>query len=259
MYSVLNASLKHSKKRAAGFTIIELLIVIGIILVLVSILLPALRGVRYGAQRVTCLSHLRQLGGAFQAYVIDNDNYLSDTSDQNPQPLDNWLRFIAPEPLETSALYRYIGGDFATVLMCPAEVDRPSYEFYLGTYPSSYSFNSQLTQTAGSVNYRRISRIARPMQTIILVDDELPNDCLWYYFVSPSNPLGAYISRISLRHDPRWTPTVNDDASVTSAQRVGHFGNVLFADFHAAPLDVSHENDPNYYDAVPGEPWQWYQ
>jgi prepilin-type N-terminal cleavage/methylation domain-containing protein len=246
-------------KSRSGFTLIELLVVVCVIVVLVSILLPALRQARFAVQRVTCLSHLRQLGAAFQTYAIDNDNFLPDTSDANPQPMDNWLRWIPPEPLQTSALYRYVGADFSTVLMCPGEMDRPTYDNYIGYYPSSYSFNSQITQTPGVANYRQLTRIVHPIQTVLLVDDEMPNDSLYYYFVSPSSPCcGGFVSRISLRHDASWNPSVNDDSAITNARRAGHLGNVLFVDFHASPLDVSHENDPAYFDAVPNELDQWY-
>ncbi|MCC7350908.1 MAG: type II secretion system protein [Phycisphaerales bacterium] len=60
------------KSSRHGFTLVELLVVVGIIALLISMLLPALNKARRAAMKTQCLSNLRQISTAVYLYLNDN-------------------------------------------------------------------------------------------------------------------------------------------------------------------------------------------
>lgn len=65
----------YLRRGRAGFSLVELLVTMGIVTLLIGILLPALGRAREVSQRIVCLSNLRQMTIAAQTYVAANHGY----------------------------------------------------------------------------------------------------------------------------------------------------------------------------------------
>src|SRR5690349_20391807 len=63
------------RERRAGFTLVEVLVVIGTIALLVALVLPLLARSKAAGQSTVCKSNLRQLGLSLQMYVAENHFY----------------------------------------------------------------------------------------------------------------------------------------------------------------------------------------
>ncbi len=102
--------------RRRGFTLVEMIVTIGIIAVLMAMIIPAVKGIQNEARSTACMSHLRQLYASIDSYRVANKEvlpmceFLPVATDQGPQGgLPEILKAYQPKDAE--------------IWRCPADFD----------------------------------------------------------------------------------------------------------------------------------------
>jgi len=130
-----------------GFTLIEMVLVIGIVACLCALLMPTITALQQRANSTACASNLRQIGISAQLYAADHDQNLPTIEPWPSQPV-----YPSDSGVETllNALKAY--GVTETVLQCRADIAGPQYYTKEG---SSYEWcpmaNGQNVQSVKSV------------------------------------------------------------------------------------------------------------
>ena len=261
----------------AGFTLVELLVVVGIIAILVAILLPALNHARKKAQAVSCASNMRQLYLSCLLFAQDNGGHLPRPH-QVPELSSNpdatkvcvWLHREsgaaghADVRDDMGALWRYVNGGPAAreaLISCPGDSGEmpfgwPTSDAYPRNY--SYSMNNLVaspndTVRGGMQSYLagvRIATIPGAAEKIMWYEELAPNDtwCIMQLHIAdiPSARHG-----VNLKSNARVDPTSRD---YNYAGR----GNVCFFDGHVVSMSPQELLDPLnsklHRPLVPGDP-----
>ena len=117
-------------RRARAFSIIELLVVIGIIGILLALLLPTLSSARRQSRALTCKAQLQNIGAAFQMYLNENDGWYPPAP-YSPTFNPNRLTLV------NDFLGRYVE-DNKRIWRCPSD------DHYFPKYGLSYSYYQEL-------------------------------------------------------------------------------------------------------------------
>ena len=235
-------------KRKA-FTLVELLVVIGIIAVLVAILLPALSKAKEQANRVKCAANLKQFGIAFQLYTTDNKGrFPSCAAEGRPE---DWIFWERTRNINLGSIVKYFGKTFSRgVYICPSDavdghlngINGYQYSYTLNYNFSGYPFlgpYERVTVNGVVVETRpcKLSNIRQAGTKIMMIDEssETIDDGAW----APQHYVSDLRNLLSNRHDRH-----KEQSRDPSFGR----GNVLFADFHYDFIERKLTLDRQYWD-----------
>ena len=204
--------MRHDLGRRSAFTLVELLVVIGIIAMLISILLPALGRARAQAKSVTCRSNVKQIATAAIMYTHDHKLYVG----------------FAPGIDRKKLLYPYLRQGMnnadvegSQVWHCP-ENENVAYE-------CGYGFNTKL-------NWVKITKIKRWSETVALCDSGILDTGL------------PGLSTMCV--PPSQTPTTSSFRP--NPRHSGKTVSVAFVDGHVEPLPVKEPFYPGTWDVWKG-------
>lgn len=178
-----------AQRRTPGFTLMEILVVIAIIMVLAVITMPVLNVIRTRANKVTAMNTMRNLGSAVGNYLSQNDNFLPP---EDSSGTDTWTAAADPANVKVwyNSLPKQMGmrsvGEYASD---PEKFYTKENVLYLpgAVYPEStkklvkplfaIAINTKLQRKDESGDKKaRMSDITKPERTVLFVEQGLPSE-----------------------------------------------------------------------------------
>jgi prepilin-type processing-associated H-X9-DG protein len=244
--------MSQSTTQKSAFTLIEMLLVVSLIVLLISMLLPALHQAREVTKDRTCEVNLRQIYGATVAYTGANVKYIPlsrGASGIKPWVYSPWTGSI--NNVRNGSLYPYIESDGA--YLCPkfdAVYRRWNPAFANSTAIFSYSLNEYFGNSwMGQAGVRTIDGPQKPAELLMYSDENA-----WKIPGPPE------LSRYTINNGALGVGRFGDSGSIVDCVGTFHnapsgnynkgMGNVVFIDGHidqVAPEDSKEVATPERY------------
>lgn len=196
--------------RSAGFTLVELLVVVGIIGVLTAVAVPAALGVRSRANSSKDLSNMRQIGQGLALYALDNNGKLPPSScflETEEEMQESWI----------NALKTYLGVKYDELRISPSDPFQATRREYRNT---SYVINDEVDGR---------------MSDIVLIND--PSRRILLFLASDSKSPRGQEDHIHSSYMGSWNRMLGeikpDAYSGSKGNRTRGSSPYLFADFHS--------------------------
>lgn len=234
---------RPAMKSRRAFSLVEMLVVVGIIVLVTSLALPAIMKARRSARQAICLENLHELGRLIHAYADQNNDYIPmgpTYLDYEPkdQPQNayrtDWNDIIwggpdgaALPPVGPLLLNGMITRDNARLCYCPIDArKRLNVNTYLNYFPAA--------KGAGGSGVIQISYASRPIETPWQTGRGIVG--VWTRL--------SEMSRKAIMAEPPCRPPYNHGSDATPAI------NVLFDDASARTIAI-----PPNWDNLPVKPW----
>jgi prepilin-type processing-associated H-X9-DG protein/prepilin-type N-terminal cleavage/methylation domain-containing protein len=240
----------RDRKPRLGFSLTELLVVIGIIAIVAAILFPVFARAREKARQAICLSNLRQIGQAFHLYDQDYDGTYLISMQMGSQA---WTWHARLEPyVRSNGIYT-----------CPSSAAAPEKyhiparlgDGRLVWYGYSYKPNSAVIEPYLLENWPtdplREADIKRPAETILFADSPFGSPEVKWTEIARGGPGDVMYMRVYRDVAPDGKPIFDFLTELPIPYFTVHLGrvNFLFADGHVKALKVAdtfgHPPDPS--------------